>query len=176
MQNIYNQRVIGILLIVLAFLFAKLVPMNGLSTWDIAKMMIYGGAAWIGVSMAIPNPNVNYWILLLKGALGLLSLVAVLVLSITATSDLMDKELEAYGVTTTALVVGKDETRLPTKNLQVNYVYELMLEFTDKSGSVQQISTEVDERMYRHTYTGEFLQLHYSSRNPEIHRIVFNHQ
>ena len=107
-----NKRHIGIGLILLAFLLAKFLPLNGLSTGNLAVMMGFGAMAWIGVSMVslIPNPSgpeFKLWKMLLNGVLGFAALLGVLVLGITDTDTRVKKELKEYGIVADARVINK---------------------------------------------------------------------
>jgi len=76
---------IGIGLILLAFLLAKFLPLNGLSTTNIAILMGFGAMAWIGVIVLSPIPNPSgpefkMWKMLLNGVLGFVALLSVFII------------------------------------------------------------------------------------------------
>lgn len=84
-----KKHQIGIGLILLAFLLAKLLPLNGLSTANIAIIMGLGAIAWIGVSILSPIPNPSgpefkMWKMLLNGFFGFVALLGVMMVGITA--------------------------------------------------------------------------------------------
>jgi hypothetical protein len=80
-----KKNQIGIGLILLAFLLAKYLPLNGLSTANIVILMGFGAMAWIGVSVLSPIPNPSgpeykLWKMLLNGVLGFVALLGVLII------------------------------------------------------------------------------------------------
>lgn len=173
-----NKRHIGIGLILLAFLLAKFLPLNGLSTGNLAVMMGFGAMAWIGVSMVslIPNPSgpeFKLWKMLLNGVLGFAALLGVLVLGITDTDTRVKKELKEYGIVADARVINKDYTTLPAKYGKVNYVYYLTVQFQDQNGTQQQVKCEVGEFDYANAASSGTLKINYSSRNPNVNRLIF---
>jgi hypothetical protein len=173
-----KKRHIGIGLILLALLLAKFLPLNGLSTANIAIMMGFGAMAWIGVSMVslIPNPSgsdFKMWKMLLNGALGFAALLAVLIVGITDTDNRVKKELKEYGVIADAVVINKDYTTLPAKWGKVNYVYYLTVQFQDQKGVEQQVKCEVGEFDYTNAGSGRPLKINYSSRDININRLIF---
>ncbi|MBL7829767.1 MAG: hypothetical protein JNK41_01970 [Saprospiraceae bacterium] len=162
----------------MAFLLAKFLPLNGLSTANIAIIMGFGAMAWIGVSMVslIPNPSgpeFKMWKMLFNGVFGFMALIGVLVLGITDTDTRVKKELKEYGVIANAVVVNKDYTTLPAKRGKVNYVYYLTVQFQDQNGAQQQVKCEVGEYDYANAGSSGILKINYSSRNPNINRLIF---
>jgi len=76
---------IGVGLILLAFLLAKFLPLNGLSTTNIAIMLGFGAMGFVGVIVLSPIPNPSgpdfkLWRMLLNGALGFIALLSVFII------------------------------------------------------------------------------------------------
>ncbi len=175
-----QKRYFGLGLLALAFLFAKFSPFDGLSFQHIGLMTVLGAMAWIGVSMfmgtVIPNPagpSFSMWKMLLNGALGMIALTAVLTMSIITTDNYVKKELQTYGVIANAVVTGKDKTKLLAKWGKVNYVHKLFISFQDQIGTPQQVGTEVNELEYQRAYNGMTLKIKYSSRDVDVHQLIF---
>ncbi len=171
---------IGIGLIILAVSLAKFFPLNGLSTGNIAILLGLGAMAWIGVNMLmsklLPNPagpDFNLWKMLLTGVLGFGALFSVLISGIIDTDNRVKKELQSYGLVTDAIVVNKDYITTPGKWGKTNYTYYLTVQFQDQNGTQQQIETEVGEVEFRNAGSMRPLKINYSSRNPNIHKLLF---
>jgi hypothetical protein len=173
-----NKRHIGIGLILLAFLLAKFLPLNGLSTANIAIIMGFGAMAWIGVSMVslIPNPsgpefkmweNVIQWSFWVYGT--------------NRCFGIRDYGYRHSGKERTKRIWSycqcgsckKDYTTLPAKRGKVNYVYYLTVQFQDQNGAQQQVKCEVGEYDYANAGSSGILKINYSSRNPNINRLIF---
>jgi hypothetical protein len=175
-----NKRYIGLGLIGLAFLLAKYLNLNSLSTANIAVLMGFGAMSWIGVSMLMSSlvsnpsgPDFKMWKMLLNGVLGLAALIVVVLIGITDTNNHVKKELKDYGVTTDAVIVKKDYTTLPAKRGKINYIYYLTVQFQDQNGDQQQVKSEVQKFEYINANSGRPLKIKYSSRNQKIHQLIF---
>lgn len=87
--KITKKHQIGIGLCLFAFLLAKFLPLNGLSTTNIVVKMGFGWMAFIGVIVFSPIPNPSgpefkTWKMLLNGVLGLVAFLGVMIIGLTA--------------------------------------------------------------------------------------------
>ena len=173
-----KKRYIGLGLIGVAFLIITLTNLNSLSTFNLAILMGIGIIAWIGMSMLISTilhnpsgPDIKMWKMLLKGFLGFVSFFVIFMIGISNTHDHVTNELNEFGISTNAIVINKDFTKLPAKRGQVNYVYYLTIRFQDQNGKQQQLKSEVQEPQYANAQVNSSIRIKYSSRNIKIHQL-----
>lgn len=169
---------IGLGLILLAILLAKFFPFNGISLVTLSLIMGLGAMAWIGVTMMmgklVPNPSgpdFKIWKMLLSAALGFVALIGVVVVGTIDTDKRVKEELKAYGVVADAVVVNKDYITTPGRWGKTYNTYYFTVQFQDQNGTTQEIESEVGELEFRRA--GRSLKINYSSRNPNMHKLIF---